>query len=65
MVERGAGGNSVVGMPAAEGDTGGDSVVDEYVEGTDTIPPGGESEESLSVPADLSGEENRSMPHRV
>ncbi|XP_078361889.1 uncharacterized protein LOC144646225 [Oculina patagonica] len=58
LVERGAGGDPVVGMPAAEGDTGGDSVVDENVEGTDTIQPGGESEESLSGPADLSGEEN-------
>lgn len=58
MVEMGAGGDPVVGMPAAEGDTGCESVVDEHVEGTDTIPPGGESEESLSGPADLSGEEN-------
>ncbi|KAL9970389.1 hypothetical protein ACROYT_G022754 [Oculina patagonica] len=58
LVERGAGGDPVVGMPAAKGDTGGDSVVDENVEGTDTIQPGGESEESLSGPAALSGEEN-------
>ena len=58
MVEMGAGGDPVVGMPAAEGVTGGDSVVGEHVEGTDTIPPGGESEESPSGPADLSSEEN-------
>lgn len=58
MVEMGAGCDPVIGIPAAEGDTGGDSIVDEQVEGTDTIPPGGESEESLSGEADLSDKEN-------
>ena len=47
MVKRGAGGDPIVGMQVAEGDAGSDSVVEGDVKGSDSIPQGGESEESV------------------